>query len=359
MPRAIGAPVTIRRRDANLGKNWALEAEKWAPFRNARFGGKEYEKRRWHILVLPPRHAPLPVSWNLNLFPPRIVSPMHKYSVALLTIVLLSPIAQAEKPFFADPFLFGVHRGGSHWRPEHTVDTYKEVAERWPNALLEMDVRLTKDGVVVLHHDSTVNRTTDGDGPIEDLTLAEVQALDAGYDFTRDEGATFPYRGKGFRIATLDEVLTALPQARWLIEPKTDGGVVAAMAKIVKAHGAEERILIASFKPALVEEAKSLMPKAPTCYTRKTGMKLFAALRAGGETWTNYKPEDDVLSLSRGMVKQFQITAEEFRQVQAKGVKVQLHTLDTEEELQAAVAMGVDSILSDRPDVFEKVLNKN
>jgi len=79
---------------------------------------------------------------------------MQKFSIALLALVLLSPFVQAESPFFADPFLLGLHRGGAKWRPEHTVDTYHEAAQRWPDALLEMDVRLTKDGVVVLHHDA-------------------------------------------------------------------------------------------------------------------------------------------------------------------------------------------------------------
>ena len=133
---------------------------------------------------------------------------------------------------------------------------------------------------------------------------------------------------------------------------------MAEVAKIVKAHGAEERVLIASFKPAVVEEAKTLMPKALSCYTMTSGMELFTALRAGGETWKNYQPVDDVLSLSKGMVGQFKITPEEFKRVQEKGIKIQLHTLNTEEELRAAIAQGVDSILSDRPDVFEQVLKE-
>jgi len=199
---------------------------------------------------------------------------------------------------------------------------------------------------------------TQREGLIEEMTLAEAQALDAGYDFTPDDGETFPYRGKGLRIATLDEVLTALPKARWLIEPKTDGPLVAAMAKIVKVHDAEERVLIASFKPTVVEEIKTLLPDAPTCFTMTSGMKLFGALRAGGETWTNYEPEDDVLSVTRGMVRQYKLTSEEFKQVQAKGIKIQIHTLNTEEEIRDAIEMGVDSILSDRPDIFEKVLKE-
>ncbi len=281
---------------------------------------------------------------------------MYKIFIVFLLPVLLSPLAQADKPFFSEPILFGLHRGGAEWRPEATVDTYKEAKKQWPHALLEMDVRLTKDGVVVVSHDATVDRTTNGSGPITELTLAEAQALDAGYTFTTDDGATYPYRGKGLRIATLDEVLTALPEAHWLIEPKSEDGVVVALAKILKKHDAVDRVLIASFKPALVEEAKTLMPGIATCYTMSSGMNLLTALRTGGDTWTNYKAEDDVLSLPTKMVKQFQLTEEEFKTVQKKGIRVQFHTLDTAEELSAAVAMGVDSILTDRPDIFEKVL---
>lgn len=281
---------------------------------------------------------------------------MYRLTLLLLTLAGICPNVQALNRFFAEPMLFGVHRGGSQWRPEHTVDTYKEVAQHWPNALLEMDVRLTTDGTVVLHHDAKVDRTTEGTGRVEDLTLAEVQTLDAGYDFTSDNGQTFPYRGKGLRIATLDEVLTALPTARWLIELKTGGPLVTAVAEVIKAHNAQQRVIIASFIPAVVEEAKLLLPDALTCFTMTSGSKMFGALRAGGETWENYQPEDDILSLSKGMIGQFSITPEEFKKIQAKGIKIQLHTLNTEQELRDAIAQGIDSVLTDRPDIFAKVL---
>jgi glycerophosphoryl diester phosphodiesterase len=75
--------------------------------------------------------------------------------------------------------------------------------------VLEMDVHMSADGVLVLMHDATVDRTTDGSGAITGLTLAELQALDAGYDWTPDEGGSFPYRGQGIRVPALREVLSA------------------------------------------------------------------------------------------------------------------------------------------------------
>lgn len=281
---------------------------------------------------------------------------MKRFMLPILLLLLFTPLAQAEKPFFEEPILFGLHRGGAEWQPESTVETYKAAKEKWPHALLEMDLRLTKDGAVVVCHDATIDRTTNGTGAVAELTLEELKALDAGYTFTTDDGATYPYRAKGLQIATLDEVLTALPEAHWLIEPKSDDGVVAAMAKILKKHDAVDKVLIAAFKPQLIEETKQLLPGVATCYTTKTGFNLLTALRTGGEAWEKYEPEDDVLSLMRRMVKQYQLTPEEFKKMQAKGIRIQLHTLDTEVELKAALDMGIDSILTDRPDVFEKVL---
>ncbi|HCR70844.1 MAG TPA: glycerophosphodiester phosphodiesterase, partial [Anaerolineae bacterium] len=77
--------------------------------------------------------------------------------------------------------------------------------------VLEMDLHITKDNVLVLIHDETIDRTTNGSGEVELMTLEEIKTYDAGYDWSRDEGATFPFRGQGITISTLEEVFTAFP----------------------------------------------------------------------------------------------------------------------------------------------------
>jgi glycerophosphoryl diester phosphodiesterase len=272
-----------------------------------------------------------------------------------LAIVLTAWGVQAETSIstFELPF-FGVHRGGAGWRPEHTIETYREVVQRWPEALLECDVRLTRDGAVVLHHDRTVDRTTDGTGPIADRTLAEVRALDAGYRFTRDGGKTFPYRGKDLRIATLDELLRACPDSHILIEPKNQPGVVAAMIAVIRRHGAEKRVLIASFQPEMMEEVRRLMPEAATCFSMTTGMRLLTALRGGA--WDSYTPEDDVLALAKPMLRQYQITREDIARMQQKGIQVLLYDADDEAAIREALALGVNAVLTDHPDLLDAVL---
>ena len=86
--------------------------------------------------------------------------------------------------------------------------------------MLEMDLHVTSDGGLVLMHDETVDRTTDGSAILEDMTLAEVKALDAGYRWTPDDGQTFPYRGQGITVATVEELFQTFPDMPMTIEIK-------------------------------------------------------------------------------------------------------------------------------------------
>src|SRR5262245_22253126 len=125
-------------------------------------------------------------------------------------------------PFFRAqrlPLIFA-HRGGGSVGPEETVPTFLGAWQRNHEAVIEFDVLETADGEIVVLHDATVDRTTNGAGRVADLTLAEVQALDAGYCATPNEGdgtapsgachdadpARFPFRGMGYKIPTLNEV---------------------------------------------------------------------------------------------------------------------------------------------------------
>jgi len=106
-------------------------------------------------------------------------------------------------------------------------------------------VHVSSDGIPVVMHDSDVRRTTDGSGEIASMTFSELRELDAGARFTADEGKTFPYRGKGHRIPTFDEVLEAFPSTPTLIEIKTRAASVA-VRRSIEAHRAEARVVVDS-----------------------------------------------------------------------------------------------------------------
>ncbi|HZG41378.1 MAG TPA: glycerophosphodiester phosphodiesterase family protein, partial [Longimicrobium sp.] len=100
------------------------------------------------------------------------------------------------------PTLHISHRGGAALAPENTLDAFRLAVERYRTDMLELDVHLTRDGEWVVAHDDTLERCTDGTGPLAALTLAELRRLDAGFGFSPDEGRTFPFRGRGARIPT-------------------------------------------------------------------------------------------------------------------------------------------------------------
>jgi len=112
-----------------------------------------------------------------------------------------------EHPFFVqqDGVMVIAHQGGEWLRPSNTLVAFDHAVELDVD-VLEMDIHQTQDGVIVLMHDATVDRTTDGSGAIKEMTLAEIRALDAGYYWTDDDGATYPYRGQGIQVPTLEEI---------------------------------------------------------------------------------------------------------------------------------------------------------
>lgn len=262
----------------------------------------------------------------------------------------------AQKPFFSKQILLGAHRGGADEWPENTLYGFQECATAHPGILLETDARLTSDGAVVLLHDKTVDRTTNGTGEVSTLTLEQVKALDAGYKFTTDNGATFPQRGKGLTIATLKEVLEALPDAHMLVDLKGEPALADAAIKIIRDVKAEDRVLFASFVPPTMERARQLAPDMAYCFDMKNGTALLMSVR--GTKWAEYTPQADVLSIDDGMIERYKLTPEEIKKIQAKGIRFQVHTINDPALMKAFVAQGVDSILTDKPTALANVITE-
>ena len=112
------------------------------------------------------------------------------------------------------------HRGNSAFWPENTLASFEHGMALGADAL-EFDVRVSRDGHAMVIHDATLERTTNGSGRVSACALADLQRLDAGYHFTRDVGRTFPYRGRGITIPTLEQALATFPAVPIILEIKT------------------------------------------------------------------------------------------------------------------------------------------
>jgi glycerophosphoryl diester phosphodiesterase len=136
------------------------------------------------------------------------------------------------------------HRGASGIAPENTLPAFRLAVEQGADAI-ELDVRLTGDGVPVVLHDATLDRTTDGHGPLGAVSHAELQQADAGARFTADDGRSYPFRGGAIRIPTLAEVFRGFPEIPVMVEVK-EVAAQEAIREVVLAERVADRCVFAS-----------------------------------------------------------------------------------------------------------------
>src|SRR5712692_201276 len=149
-------------------------------------------------------------------------------------------------PFFSSsrPLVFA-HRGGSGLAPENTIAAFDNGLALGADGL-ELDVRLSRDGRVVVHHDRTLDRTTNLTGPVAAQPAEALAGADAGYAFQRD--GTFPFRGRGFGVPTLAGVLARYRDVPVVVELKANRAeLAAAVVEEVRAADAVDRVCLGSF----------------------------------------------------------------------------------------------------------------
>lgn len=259
--------------------------------------------------------------------------------------------ARARGDFFAGPRpLCFAHRGGAALWPENTLHAFRG-ALALGITHLETDVHRTRDGHLVVFHDDRLERTTDGHGFIRDLTLREVKRLDAGYRFSPD-GRSFPERGKGHRVPTLTELFALDGRARLNLEMKERGvGLPRALLAAIDEADATARVLVAAAKDDVLREFRALAGgRVATGAATLEVTRFWAAARVG--LTRALRVDFDALQVP---VRQGPLTVVTRRFVaaaHARGVQVHVWTIDDANEMQRLVALGVDGIMSDRPDLL-------
>ena len=253
-------------------------------------------------------------------------------------------------PFFEQqrPLVFA-HRGGCELGPENTLAAFDLGLEAGADGL-ELDVQLSADGVVVVHHDDTLDRTTSAFGPLAALTAAELAEVDAGCRFTG--AGQFPFRDRGVGIPTLAEVLRRY-DVPVVIELKADTEALGeAVAREVRLADAAGRVCLAGYGDRGVAAARRALPEAATSATRTevraAVIRGLARLPARRGAFGGYQvPERD---------GRIQIVSPRFvRRAHAAGLKVHVWTVDDEADMRRLLAWGVDGLISDRPDLAVRV----
>lgn len=268
-------------------------------------------------------------------------------------MIIPSSRPRAGAPYLAGAPLLIAHRGGAAVAPENTLLAFRQAIEWWGADILEIDVQPTLDGEVVVLHDETVDRTTDGRGRAAELRWQEIEALDAGYRFTTDGGKSYPYRGQGIAIPTLKQVLEAFPQHRVNVEIK-DGRAARRAVEVIAEAGAAHRVLLAAGRRSNRLAAGSYA--GATSAAEEELRAFYLMHRLGLARW--YRPAIDALQLPHRHRGREIPTAEFVRDAHRLNLAVHVWTVDEESDMGRLLANGVDGIVTDRPDRLARVLHR-
>jgi len=249
------------------------------------------------------------------------------------------------------PVPFGIaHRGSRILWPENTMVAFAGAVELgfdW----LETDLHLTADGVLVCLHDATLDRTTDRSGPVTAMTMTELEAVDAGY--RHDPAGGHPFRGTGVRVPALAELVTSFPDVRLIVDLKQDG-MAEALWKTVERHRLHDRLVVGSFSDRRLTEFRRLSRGS---VATSTGPFRSAAAYAGAVAGRAPRLADAVqFPVRLGPLRP--LTARTVASFHRRGYQAHVWTVNESGEMRRFFDMGVDAIITDRPDLLRDVLRE-
>lgn len=254
------------------------------------------------------------------------------------------------------PALAFAHRGGEKLWPSNTIFAYERAVALGVDAL-EMDIHATADGALVVRHDPVVETTTNGRGAIRELTLAQIKALDAGYAWTADDGRSFPFRGLGITIPTVEEVFQAFPSTRLNFDIKPqEPEVTASFCRLLQAYGYDRSGLatVGTFHDAQLARFRRLCPGAPTA-AGATETRLFYFLYRAGLARL-YRPPAQAFQVPEYAGRIHLVTPGFVRAAHHHGIEVHVWTVDDAADMRRLLSWGVDGLISDVPDRLMEVV---
>jgi glycerophosphoryl diester phosphodiesterase len=268
-------------------------------------------------------------------------------------------LSEEPEPVFGDHFLESdhfmniAHRGGRRLAPENTLVAFQNAVDLGVD-VLELDVHSTSDGVIVVLHDQSVDRTTDGSGQIHGMTFEALRELDAAYHFSMDGGETYPYRGEGVLVPTLAEVLGSWPEHYYAVEIKQSApSIVDEVLAVLEETETLEQVIIASTSDVTLA---NLRAQNPAVFTSFSAGEIFEFVYVTDDTEADYVPPGDFLHVppAQGIVDI--ITPERVARAHRLGLRIHAWTINDPEEMEALIELGVDGIMTDDPATLGEII---
>lgn len=245
------------------------------------------------------------------------------------------------------------HRGGAGLAPENTLDALRSGVERWGADMVELDVHATADGHCIVIHDATVDRTTSGTGAVAAMTLGEIRQLDAGFRFTPDAGATFPYRERGVHVPTIEEVLEALPDTPITVEVKTAAAQTPLFAAI-RRFNARDRVVAGGMYSR--DRTQFAEYRGAVSASLEQLQRFYMWHRVG--LGRRFPPLTDVVQVPERWRGRTVVTGRLVADLMAHDIPVHVWTVNDEAAMHRLLDRGVEGLITDRPDVLGTVLHQ-
>lgn len=264
----------------------------------------------------------------------------------------MSRLADKLKP---GVFVRTAHKGASALAPENTLIAFRKAVEIGVD-LIELDVRSTSDGKIVVLHDPTVDRTTDGTGPVKSMRYEDLRKLDAAAHFGAPE---YPFRDRNIRIPLLEEVLDSFPQMDFTIEVKSMAhpNFIGALTQVIRS-AARDRIIVASEDHRPLSLIRKALPGVCTSLSRREIRRFFFMSKLGLRSW--FRSPGSLLQIP--LVSDFEnnrglrlVTAPFIRAAHKTGRPVHVWTINDPDEMRRLIRLGVDGITTDRPDLLNLI----
>jgi glycerophosphoryl diester phosphodiesterase len=255
----------------------------------------------------------------------------------------------ADHPYYANSdFRIIAHRGGGGLGPENTMAVFRRGLAAGAN-VLEMDLRVTQDGYLVVLHDSTVNRTTDGSGIVREMTLAQIKKLDAGFRWTADRGQRFPFRNQGITVPTLTEVFEAFPRIPLVIEIKEKRpGICDPLCRMIREYRRTTSTLIASSQMDMLDTFRRFCPQVATSAGPPEALTFYVLSKLGLSSV--FTPAMQALQIPTAYKGKQVATREFVAAAHRRNLNVEVWTVNDVGVMQQLINAGVDGIMTDYPD---------
>ena len=264
-----------------------------------------------------------------------------------------------KKFFENDPRLLA-HRGNSLEYPENTLISFRNAVKEIGVDVIETDTHLSKDNEFIISHDLDISRVSNNIGKISNFTYERLLEFDAGYNFTKDGGKTFPFRGKGVKFFTVREALEKFPNQKFNIDLKDKNqSQVKLWVDILKEYQAIDRVLTASQHTKNLTEVRRLIPNNATSFSAGEVFRFYIKNKFGGlKRLRKTKFGGDALQVPIKLAGLTIVTEKSIRNVHSLGYKIHVWTINEKETMKKLFSLGVDGIFTDNPKLLKQVIEE-